>query len=54
MNWEAIGEIVGAIAVVVTLVYLTIQLRHNTAQSIENTRVLRRSEMAANFEQWFP
>jgi len=34
MNWDAvsaIGEIVGAIAVVVTLVYLTIQVRLGTA-----------------------
>ena len=34
MNWEAIsaiGEIVGAIAVVVTLVYLTVQVRSATA-----------------------
>lgn len=34
MNWEAIGavgEIVGAIAVVVTLVYLTNQVRRGTA-----------------------
>lgn len=34
MNWEAIsavGEIVGAVAVVVTLVYLTIQVRRGTA-----------------------
>ena len=34
MNWEAIGaigEIVGAVAVVFTLIYLTIQLRQNTA-----------------------
>jgi len=34
MNWEAIGaigEIVGALAVVVTLVYLVIQIRQNTA-----------------------
>jgi hypothetical protein len=36
MNWEAagaIGEVVGAIAVVVTLVFLTIQLRQNTKSS---------------------
>ena len=36
MNWEAIGavgEILGAIAVVVTLVYLAIQVRHSTAQA---------------------
>jgi len=34
MNWDAIGavgEIIGAIAVVVTLVYLAIQMRTNTA-----------------------
>jgi hypothetical protein len=34
MNWEAIGaigEIVGAIAVVITLVYLSVQMRTNTA-----------------------
>jgi len=33
MNWDAIGaigEIVGAVAVVVTLIFLTLQLRHNT------------------------
>ena len=33
MNWEAIGaigEIVGAVAVVATLAYLAVQLRHNT------------------------
>ena len=36
MNWDAIGaigEIVGAVAVFVTLVYLAIQIRQNTAQS---------------------
>ena len=35
MNWEAIGaagEILGAIAVLVTLIYLAIQVRQNTAQ----------------------
>ena len=33
MNWEAlgaIGEIVGAIAVVLTLGYLAVQMRQNT------------------------
>ena len=36
MNWEAIGaigEILGAIAVVATLGYLAIQIRHSTAQA---------------------
>ena len=34
MNWDAIGaigEVVGALAVVLTLAYLTVQLRQNTA-----------------------
>lgn len=33
MNWEAIsaiGEIIGALGVVISLVYLAIQIRHNT------------------------
>jgi len=33
MNWDAIGaigEIIGALAVVVTLIYLAIQTRHNS------------------------
>jgi len=36
MNWEALGalgEIVGALAVIVTLVYLSIQIRQNTKGS---------------------
>ncbi|GAF93200.1 unnamed protein product, partial [marine sediment metagenome] len=34
MNWDAIGavgEIVGALAVVITLIFLTIQIRQSTA-----------------------
>ena len=40
MNWEAIGamgELGGAVAVVVTLVYLAIQIRQNTASVKSNT-----------------
>ncbi|MGI9324326.1 MAG: hypothetical protein ACR2PZ_03835 [Pseudomonadales bacterium] len=36
MNWdaiEAIGEVVGAVAVVLTLIYLSVQLRQNTRSS---------------------
>ena len=36
MNWEAIGaigEVAGAIGVIVTLIYLSIQIRHNTRSS---------------------
>ena len=39
MNWDAVGavgEIVGALAVVLSLIYLAVQIRHNT-------RTLRRS-----------
>ena len=36
MNWEAIGasgEVIGAVAVVLTLIYLSVQLRQNTRSS---------------------
>jgi hypothetical protein len=36
MNWEAIGvaaEVVGAAGVIITLVYVAIQIRHNTAST---------------------
>lgn len=41
MNWEAIGaagEILGAAAVVVTLLYLALQVRHNTLATTSNTQ----------------
>ena len=44
MNWEAlgaIGEMVGAVAVVLTLVYLAVQIRQNSRQIDENTASLR-------------
>lgn len=40
MNWEAIGasgEVVGAIAVILTLLYLAIQIRQNT-RAVDETR----------------
>jgi hypothetical protein len=40
MNWEAIGaigEVLGALAVIVTLVYLAVQIRQNTAAALTNT-----------------
>jgi len=40
MNWDAlgaIGEVVSAVAVVITLIYLAIQLRHNTNAVRTNT-----------------
>jgi len=44
MNWEAvgaIGETIGAIAVVVTLVFLVVQLRHSTRATEESNRLER-------------
>ena len=41
MNWEAmgaIGELIGAIGVIVTLVYLAFQIRQNTRQLEQNER----------------
>ena len=52
MNWEAIGatgEIVGAIAVVVTLIYLAAQLRTNTTainRSASQSIIQGRGEMS--------
>ena len=52
MNWDAIGaigEIIGASAVVVTLIYLTFQLRNNTAATRASTaQALADSINAAN------
>ena len=44
MNWDAIGaigEIVGAIAVVVSLAYLAVQIRQNTKQVAEQVKALK-------------
>lgn len=44
MNWEAVGalaELVGATAVVISLVYLAVQIRHNSRQVEEQVRGLR-------------
>jgi hypothetical protein len=41
MNWEAIaavGELIGALAVVVSIVYLSVQIRHNTGHLEQQTR----------------
>lgn len=58
MNWEAIGavgEIVGAMAVVASLAYLAIQIRHNTRQLEEQSRTHRLSALIAtesSFQQF--
>ena len=44
MNWEAIGavgEVLGAIAVVITLGYLAVQVRHAKAATADQSRIYR-------------
>ena len=44
MNWEAIGatgEVLGAAAVVVTLIYLAVQVRHAKAATADQSRIYR-------------
>ena len=51
MNWDAIGaigEIVGAAAVVATLVYLAVQTRRNAASTQSSTEV----EASRQFSAW--
>jgi hypothetical protein len=46
MNWDAIGaiaELLGAIGVIASLVYLATQIRHGQEQMDRNTRALRAS-----------
>ena len=48
MNWDAIGaigEVCGAIAVVITLVYLSRQLR-------ENTKSIKLQSVESTFSEW--
>jgi hypothetical protein len=40
-NWAAIAEITGAIAVVATLIYLAIQIRHSKESLDANTKAIR-------------
>ena len=50
MNWEAIGavgEIMGAIAVVVSLVYLASQIKHNTVQVEAQVKALHQDAINA-------
>ncbi len=50
MNWEAIaaiGELVGAAGVIGSLIYLSIQIRHNSRQVDEQTKALNASSLEA-------
>ena len=55
MNWEAvstIAEVIGAVAVVVSLVYLAVQIRQNTRQVEEQGRAQRFSALGVLFDNW--
>ena len=55
MNWDAIGaigEIIGAIAVVATLFYLAVQIRQNNRVVEENSRQLRLGEVDATLQSF--
>jgi hypothetical protein len=59
MNWEAIGAIgdfVGGLAVVFTLIYIAFQVRQNSKQMDQNSRALAASTHYAageGFNKWF-
>lgn len=53
MNWEAIGaigEIVSAIAVFVSLIYLAVQIRQNTRQIVNSIDATRLAAFERNIE----
>ena len=58
MNWEAVGatgEVVGAVAVLITLVYFAAQIRQNTRQIGDTTKALRLNSRGATqpaFSRW--
>jgi len=58
MNWEAIGaigEVLGAFGVIVTLAYLAIQIRQNSHQlerSSESARIAADDAVARGFDLW--
>ena len=41
VEWAAIAEIIGALAVVITLIYLAIQVRHSNESLDANTKAIR-------------
>lgn len=47
-DFAAVGEIIGAVAVVISLVYLAIQIRQNTTQIGENTNAVRAAAIHAS------
>ena len=58
MNWQAVGavgELIGGIAVVLSLIYIAMQMRQNTRQIGENTLALQlasRDRAQQSFSRW--
>lgn len=58
MNWEAIGaiaELLGALGVIITLIYLAAQIRHSSAlidRSIEASRIAAEDGIVRSFNDW--
>lgn len=58
MNWEAIGavgEILGAAGVIITLVYLAVQVRQNSVlleRSVDANRLAADDAITRGFDQW--
>jgi hypothetical protein len=58
MNWEAIGaigEVLGAAAVIITLAYLAVQIRQNSRQlerSVQAMRVAEDDAISRGFDLW--
>lgn len=55
MNWEAFGaiaEMIGGIAVLVTLIYLALQLRQNSVLLEQNTKTARHSILRSQTDRY--
>ena len=58
LNWEAIGavgEILGATGVIITLIYLAVQVRQNSHQierNIESNRLTAEDAIVRSFNEW--
>jgi hypothetical protein len=55
MNWDAVGaisQIVGAVLVGITLIYLAVQLRQNTSALKSSTFLAISASMGSTMEVW--
>ena len=53
MNWEAVGaisEAIGVIAIFISLIYVAVQIRQNTHQSVRSSEVMQLAAFENNVE----